>query len=179
MLCPRCGADNYAASIFCASCSALLNQISEISPHRGRPGGFWRRFWAVWLDGLLVMLGAVMLAAVIGALFGLILAVSGKGAENVEEIGRHAGRIVFVVSHWLYFTLMESSSRQATFGKSALGVRVTDVQGKRISFARANARFFGKAVSAVLLFSGFIMAGFTARKQALHDMMAGTIVVRG
>jgi uncharacterized RDD family membrane protein YckC len=79
---------------------------------------------------------------------------------------------------WLYFALMESSSHQATLGKMALGIRVTDLQGGRLTFGRATARFFGKIVSGLICYIGFIMAAFTERKQALHDMIAGTLVVR-
>ncbi len=72
---------------------------------------------------------------------------------------------------------MESSSKQATLGKMALGIIVTDVNGERIGFGRATGRFFGKIVSGMIFYIGYIMAGFTDRKQALHDMMAGTLVV--
>ena len=85
---------------------------------------------------------------------------------------------LFIFAGWLYEASLESSSRQATLGKMALGLKVTDEYGNRISFARASARFFSKILSRMLLMVGYIMAGFTARKQALHDMLAGTLVVR-
>ena len=85
-------------------------------------------------------------------------------------------RIVLIsaVLKWLYYALLESSSWQATVGKKALGLEVTDLEGRRISFGRATGGFFGKIISAMILYIGFIMAGFTEKKQALHDMMAGT-----
>jgi uncharacterized RDD family membrane protein YckC len=83
-----------------------------------------------------------------------------------------------IVFNWLYYALLESSAWQATLGKKALGLEVTDMAGQRISFARATGRYFGKIVSAFILMIGFIMAGFTAQKQALHDMMAGCLVIR-
>jgi uncharacterized RDD family membrane protein YckC len=73
---------------------------------------------------------------------------------------------------------MESSPQQATLGKMALGLKVTDLQGERLSFARATGRYFGKIVSSLILFVGFMMAGWTEKKQALHDIMAGTLVVK-
>jgi uncharacterized RDD family membrane protein YckC len=73
---------------------------------------------------------------------------------------------------------MESSSRQATVGKMTLGLKVTDLAGRRISFARASGRYFAKYVSSMTLLIGYIMAGFTERKQALHDIIAGTLVIR-
>jgi uncharacterized RDD family membrane protein YckC len=74
---------------------------------------------------------------------------------------------------------MESSVRQATFGKSVMSLRVTDDGGQRISFGRATGRFFAKIVSGMVpLLIGYIMAAFTEKKQALHDLIAGTLVLR-
>lgn len=78
---------------------------------------------------------------------------------------------------WVYSALMESSARQATLGKAALGIAVTDLDGRRISFGKGMARGLGKIASALLLFAGLIMAGTTARKQGLHDIMTGCLVV--
>ncbi len=78
---------------------------------------------------------------------------------------------------WLYFALMESSPRQATLGKQALGIMVTDLAGQRISFARATGRFFAKILSGLILWIGYVMAAFTERKQALHDLLASCLVV--
>jgi uncharacterized RDD family membrane protein YckC len=72
---------------------------------------------------------------------------------------------------------MESSSRQATVGKIALGLRVTDLNGERITFLRATGRYFGKIISGMILYIGFIMAAFTEKRQALHDLMAECLVV--
>ena len=78
--------------------------------------------------------------------------------------------------NWLYFAGLESSAGQGTFGKRAMDIRVTDEQGRRITFGRATGRFFGKIISGFMMI-GCLMAGFTERKQALHDMMAGCLVV--
>jgi len=86
--------------------------------------------------------------------------------------------LIRTVLNWLYYALLESSAWQATLGKKALGLEVTDMQGMRISFGRATGRFFAKIISSIILFIGFIMAGFTEKKQALHDMIAGTLVIR-
>jgi len=83
-----------------------------------------------------------------------------------------------VILTWLYYTLSESSGSQATLGKKALGLVVTDEAGHRISFGRANGRYFGKIISGLLLCIGYLMAAFTDRKQALHDIMAGTLVLK-
>ena len=78
---------------------------------------------------------------------------------------------------WLYYALMESSKNQGTLGKMALGLRVTDLDGKRISFGRATARYFSKYLSGFTLMIGYIMAAFTPKKQAMHDMIASTLVL--
>jgi len=86
---------------------------------------------------------------------------------------------VSLVFTWLYHALMESSEWQATVGKKALGLVVTDMAGQRVSFARSTGRHFGKIITNMVpLFIGYIMAGFTEKKQALHDMLAGCLVLR-
>jgi uncharacterized RDD family membrane protein YckC len=81
--------------------------------------------------------------------------------------------LLLTMTSWLYWAAMESSPWQATLGKRMLGLAVTDLEGRRVSFVRASGRYFGKIV-----FVGFIMVAFTAKKQALHDMIAGCLVVR-
>ena len=82
------------------------------------------------------------------------------------------------VAVWLYFAVQESSWRQATIGKNIMGLKVTDEYGERLSFGRATGRHFGKILSSMILAIGYFMAGFTEKKQALHDMIAGTLVVK-
>ncbi|MBD1398745.1 RDD family protein [Pontibacter sp. JH31] len=85
--------------------------------------------------------------------------------------------LYFPVLHWLYNTLLESSPKQATIGKFTLGLKVTDLRGKRISFWQANLRYFSKIISALPLLTGFLLILSTRRRQALHDCIARTIVV--
>ncbi|MEJ8803500.1 RDD family protein [Pontibacter sp. H249] len=85
--------------------------------------------------------------------------------------------IYLPVLHWLYYTLLESSPKQATIGKFTLGLKVTDLRGKRISFAQANLRYFSKIVSALPLLLGFLLILTTRRSQMLHDYLARTVVV--
>ena len=77
-----------------------------------------------------------------------------------------------------YFVLMESSHWQATIGKRVCRMRVTDLAGRRISIPRALGRYLGKFVSSFVLGIGFLMIGWTRRKQGLHDLMADTLVMR-
>ena len=130
--------------------------------------GFWRRFAAVLIDGIIIgIASSIVRYGIIGTIAGGSLS---TGAAAAYEI-------VYLAAFWLYYTLMEASSRQATIGKMALGIIVTDLDGRRISWGRANARFFSKILSYITIYIGFIMAGFTEKKQGLHDMIAGTLVV--
>jgi len=84
-----------------------------------------------------------------------------------------------VVMVWLYYAGMESSVYQGTLGKMALGLMVTDLEGRRITFGRASGRYFAKIISGLIpLGIGYAMAGFTEKKQALHDMIASCLVLR-
>jgi uncharacterized RDD family membrane protein YckC len=134
-----------------------------------RYAGFWMRFWAWLLDAIILSIGIEFITNVIGI-------DSGGLFSDRFDVGA-TGFGLF--AQWLYGAMMESSSTQGTLGKMALSLKVTDLEGERISFGRATGRHFAKYVSAVILLIGFMMAGWTAKKQALHDMMADTLVVRG
>ncbi|HEV2696493.1 MAG TPA: RDD family protein [Terriglobales bacterium] len=143
-----------------------------------RYGGFWIRFVAVVIDAIIVNVVVWPVAGMLGLAIGLA-----GGAISMPTIGVHLVNIIVVwtlstLASWLYEAMMESSSKQATLGKMALGLKVTDLEGRRISFARASGRHFSKIISGAILAIGFIMAGLTERKQALHDMIAGTLVRR-
>ena len=83
----------------------------------------------------------------------------------------------FAAVHWLYYTLLEASPKQATIGKFTLGLRVTDVRGKRISLFQANLRYFSKVLSLVPVGLGFLLILTTRRSQMFHDYFARTVVV--
>jgi uncharacterized RDD family membrane protein YckC len=151
--------------------------------------GFWKRFLAFLIDAILLsIVNFVIFLPVIG-MMGLGAGMSGGemefDPENPESTAMAAAMmggmvlagIATTVAGWLYFALMESSAKGATLGKRALGIKVTDMSGNRISFGRATGRYFGKIVSGVILYIGFLMAGFTQQKQALHDIMASCLVV--
>ncbi len=133
----------------------------------------------------LIIVSAVLLPFKI--MFGLgSLAFGGLGAHGLHDprglifliFGGGVLGLLRMGASWLYESLMESSSYQATLGKMIFGMKVTDLYGNRISFGRATGRHFAKIISAVILFVGFIMVGFTDRKQGLHDMIAGTLVLK-
>ena len=76
----------------------------------------------------------------------------------------------------VYVVGMESSSRQATLGKMAVGIKVGNAEGEQLSFANALGRYFAKIVSAIILYIGFMMVGWDKKKQGLHDKIASTYV---
>src|SRR5262249_61917440 len=97
-------------------------------------------------------------------------------AEFIAEMSKL--QVVALIVTWLYFALLESSPRGATVGKMVCGLRVVDEQGNRISFGRATGRFFAKIISGIILMIGYLMVAFTERKRGLHDIIAGTLVVK-
>lgn len=190
LYCPNCGnATAYDATV-CGYCGATLpgvpgvtmvaqtGMVSSSYAPQVVYGGFWMRFAAAFIDGLLVDVVVLPITFALGAGIGLA-----GGAVSMPEMGRHivaaiAAATFGILASWLYEAYMESSEKQATLGKMLLGLMVTDEAGQRISFARASGRHFAKIISGMTLLIGYIMAGFTAKKQALHDMIAGTLVVK-
>jgi uncharacterized RDD family membrane protein YckC len=173
VFCPKCGAANDDQATFCRICGADVpasavadaGQAAATAP-AVRYAGFWRRFAAYIIDAALVWAAAV----------GVVVVFSPWG-EPWRDIDGLPAVLFWIVGPWLYWALMESSPTQATLGKMALGIIVTDTQGKRVSFGRATGRHWAKIISALILFIGFFMAGFTSRKQALHDIIADCLVV--
>ena len=141
-----------------------------------RYGGFWVRFIAVIIDAIVVDVVVMPLSFMVGGLSGIAGSLGGISHQGLPILGGLLGFGIGVFGSWLYEAFMESSSHQATLGKMIFGMKVTDLNGDRISFERATARHFAKYLSTVILFIGYIMAGFTERKQALHDILAGTLV---
>jgi uncharacterized RDD family membrane protein YckC len=144
--------------------------------------GFWLRFVAFIIDQLLLYFVGMILLLPFAASMGMRGMMMGRPPDLQALLPMiHAMirlMLLRVVLHWLYYSLLESSAWQATLGKKALGLEVTDLDGNRISFGRASGRFFAKFISWIILLIGYIMAGFTEKKQALHDILAGTLVIR-
>lgn len=152
--------------------------------------GFWLRVVAYLIDSIVVSVGFMALFIPFAILTGLT-AVLGNihPGEDPRDVGAVLGGTFFLglftvvslafLGGWLYHAKMESSSWQATLGKKALNLRVTDMYGARISFARASGRHFAKLITGMIpLGIGFMLAGFTERRQALHDMIASCLVLR-
>ncbi|HEX8799836.1 MAG TPA: RDD family protein [Terriglobales bacterium] len=206
MYCSKCGAVLAEDAVFCQSCgtpvtraaAVLVPSGGTVSPHAGVGAivyasnvtfaGFWLRFVAYLLDSVIIGFAVMVLFVPFFFLMG--------GVAMLETLPRHAERVdpaqfmaflslivslaaIAAVAKWLYFAYLESGEKQATWGKQALGIYVTDLAGQRVTFGRATGRFLARMVSGLIpLGIGFIMAGFTERGQALHDMIASTLVLR-
>lgn len=123
--------------------------------------GFWRRVLASIVDSVIFIPVSF-----------LITVTQSFGDAYIQ------GFFANLVIAWLYFSICESQSWQATLGKKIVGIKVTDLNGQRISFARATGRYASKFLSYLTLGFGFLMPAFTKRKQALHDLVAETLVLK-
>lgn len=151
--------------------------------------GFWMRFVAIIIDGILVGIIRAFLVVPILATVGITFA---SGFENFDSgnmdelipfiatiVAAAAALAVLSTIIWvLYGTLMEASKYQATLGKIALGLIVTDINGGKLDFSKSLVRNLAKILSNFIFLIGYIMAAFTEKKQGLHDIIAGTVVVK-
>lgn len=152
--------------------------------------GFWKRVGAYLIDAVVLYLPNLVVQRMMGS-----AAAEAKFMQAREAAGSDFNAamvamqqyyhdllpalLVISVITWLYFALCESSAWQGTLGKLALGIRVTDMQGARISLPRALGRYPAKYLSAFIFCIGFLMVAWTSRKQGLHDLIAGTLVLNG
>lgn len=206
--CSACGQpmQGYAVGQAVANAPASGSVPAGAAPVYGAPGspslpasaaqsnigyaGFWLRLVAAIIDGIVI---SIPLMPVFFLVFIDIFrhAQDFQGRQDpaglMTILGPKIGLIFFIsaIASWLYWGLFESSAWQATLGKKALGVIVTDLEGRRISFGRASGRFWaGRGVGAIPYLGGTyflvdcICVGFTAKKQAIHDMIASCLVLR-
>lgn len=196
MYCSKCGALMADGTMFCSACGQAFSTAAVIArpmnaqvatAPRVEYGGFWLRFLAYLIDGAVILIGICVVAIPLVFLTGLGAYLSQiNPGEDWNERGTGAIIVAIfllatasLVVTWLYHALMECSEWQATVGKKALGLVVTDMEGRRVSFWRATGRHFAKIVTNMIpLFIGYIMAGFTDKRQALHDMIAGCLILR-
>jgi uncharacterized RDD family membrane protein YckC len=223
MFCSSCGKQTSDTSAFCGSCGrpvvgysvggastasatpAYAGAGAGVATFEATGGvpqtaaaayaGFWLRFVAAIIDGLVI--GVPIGILVFMSIASMLPTIMHTAQQNSQDprvamafVATILPRIFFLLvvalaGGWLYWGLMESSSWQATLGKKALGLYVTDLSGNRPTFGRASGRYFaGRGISYVPSIGGLyylvdcIVAGFTERKQALHDMIAGCLVLR-
>lgn len=185
MFCSKCGASVADGVATCPVCGQPAGVGVGAIPPPQPPvhyAGFWLRFVAYVIDIVIVWIVAIPIYLVLGSLFGLNMSSIARDPNSLMLGSAMASLLIFefcaLLGLWLYFAIFESSAWQGTVGKKVLGLRVTDLNGNRISFGRATGRFFAKLVSNFTFMIGYIMAGFTAKKQALHDMIAGCLVTK-
>jgi len=205
VFCSKCGAQNFATAQSCQKCGGGLSvglapmpravpaqayatapAVAYAAVPTSRYGGFWLRLLAHLIDH--VILGAIAAPLFFMLVLPSILRVINEAERNREPspeliVAIVSSIFIYVVlafvGQWLYEALLTSSSWQATLGKRVLQLKVTDELGNRIGFGRATGRFFAKIVSSMFFCIGFIMVGLTDRKRGLHDMLAGTLVMKG
>lgn len=152
--------------------AAAPQAARSVSAHGDYPyAGFWRRFGGLAIDYLVLILGYFLI-------WYMSIMVDRLFRQGLPRTGIGKVELACSAFSWLYFAGMESFALQATLGKLALGVKVTDLQGQRVSFLRATGRYFAHIVTALTLGIGYAMVVFTRKRQALHDMIAGTLVVK-
>ncbi|HXX44278.1 MAG TPA: RDD family protein [Candidatus Acidoferrales bacterium] len=210
MICASCGATAKEGAAFCGSCGKPIigYSVGQTSAGAGAGGayvaaggaapgdtgryaGFWLRVVAAIIDGLVLGIPfGILIFLTIASAIPALVRYGNQPPNPMVIVMAVLPRIFFILvlvlaASWLYWAAMESSEWQATLGKKALGLYVTDLSGSRVSFGKASGRFFaGRGISFVPSIGGLywlvdcIMAGFTEKKQALHDMIAGCLVQR-
>jgi uncharacterized RDD family membrane protein YckC len=199
LTCEKCGAEIQEGASFCAQCgvSVTVAQIGPVYvPQNAQPpeiipaipqatatvvrfafAGFWLRAIAFAIDTMILS----FVFGLIGAAYPSELMIFPDPTfQSVLAIPRLtlAGFLLLFLIMWIYYAFFEASSWQATPGKRILRLYVADLAGRRITLGRASIRYFGRKISELTFLVGYVMAGFTAKKQALHDILAGCLVLR-
>lgn len=179
MFCQNCGAKIESNDRFCPNCGVKIEQVfnrvsldnknqEEINVNdKEIYASAWQRLGAYLID-IAILIVAFFLLGIILDILGVDITPDTEDSLNFLSI--------FV--SWTYFAFQESSEEQATIGQKALHIKVVDYNFKRISFWRATGRHFAQIISALILMIGYLMIFFTKKRQGLHDMIAGTLVIR-
>jgi uncharacterized RDD family membrane protein YckC len=208
MYCSKCGANVAEGAAFCSTCGQPMATTPPVPPPSAAPiltappayappaqtswqapiarpvayAGFWLRFVAWFIDRIVLQFAGSIITLPFAASMGIreLMRSHPSSPEDFIPLFENMRKffLIILVLEWLYYALLESSAWQATLGKKALGLEVTDLAGARITFGRATGRYFARYISFFTIGIGYIMAGLTEKKQALHDMIAGTLVIR-
>lgn len=179
MYCQHCGNQIPDDSQFCPECGNRITNTPTDPPVSHQPSpepdeveyiGFWERFGAHIIDSIILTILSIVVFICVAVML-LVTTLDYYTSIYLSVLA------CFPVSY-LYYAYLESSPRQGTFGKSFLGIIVTDLDGSRISFGRATVRFIGRVIESISYGLLYLIIPFTAKKRGLHDFMAGTVVVR-
>lgn len=141
--------------------------------------GFWRRLVAAILDQIILTVGRAFVYGALGLILYAIIQFAEIKEYQVLIFSVFAG-CIFILDIWLtwiYFALMESSHHQGTPGKLALGITVWHREKRALTFEEATVRYFAKIISQMTILIGYILCAFSSRKQALHDFVAGSVLL--
>lgn len=156
----------------------VIPAISELAALPPRPGfaGFWLRAVACIIDTILIVTIFILVASFFPSTFEKLLPTN---STSFLDMPRPAPLVIAILAGLgcLYYSVFEASSWQATPGKRILRLYVTDLNGQRITFGRAVIRNLARQISGIF-FIGYFIAGFTEKKQALHDFIASCLVLR-
>nr|WP_321350674.1 RDD family protein [uncultured Methanoregula sp.] len=198
MFCPKCGKETDASGKYCQWCGADIESVpaapalppeEEETPEVGMYAGLGRRFVAFIIDIILItIIGSVVIAflSLANGVKYVYFMATGVPYSTLTEAGTldaalgpaiAAFGMFLIIVPWVYFAGFESSRSQATPGKVLMHLIVTDLSGNKPTFARTTLRFFGKYISALIIFIGFLMIGLTKKRQGLHDKIAGSLVL--
>lgn len=182
--CPSCQTMNQMTARFCLNCGASLadnpTPYQPPSSHQAPSmaaefiyAGFWKRWFAYIIDGIIFNMTMTVIV-----ILGFANTISFDETDPIALVTSLSTLyLVYYIGYWLYFSLQESSTAQATIGKRLLGIKVTDMTGQQLSFMHAAGRQLSGVITVFTFTIGYLVAAFTGRKQALHDMIAGCVVV--
>jgi uncharacterized RDD family membrane protein YckC len=199
LTCEKCGAEIQEGASFCPKCGLPVS-VAQIGPvyvpqsaHppetipalpasaavQARPAyaGFWLRAVAYLIDSILIASVFALIASFYPAAFPKLPDPTAISLTSLSSVSPLTFGLMNLVS-WLYYAFFESSVWQATPGKRLLKLYVVDLNGRRLTFVRATLRNFAKIISGLTFLVGYLLAGFTEKKQALHDIIAGCLVLR-
>ena len=200
MYCSKCGKKTDDSGKYCQWCGTEIKVAAPVQAHRlllkkkssgiltENYAGFGHRFLAWIVDIIFILVIDIFVMGLTGLSEGVRMVYQFlRGYPMTDRYGEtvtsmvpnqvlYAITVLLILVPWLYYAVLESSKNQATLGKIAVKIAVTDLNGNRITFSSATLRFFAKVLSVLTFFIGFIIIAFTKRKQGLHDIIAGCLM---
>jgi uncharacterized RDD family membrane protein YckC len=193
-VCSSCGNPALPDGKFCLFCGDVLAESPEktstiadrsnpkpeaATPEPPEYAGFWLRVWAGTIDVCIEVMGSLLFSVLV---YYSILLFADKSFGLTHATAAYVSGIAAIaflsVGAWLYSAFSESSDHRATLGKRIVGLQVVTASGDRLTFGQATVRHFMKFLSLFTATVGFMMAGWTKRRQALHDMPSDSVVIR-